>query len=118
MQHYGGGRVPSVSGSVWAWLSRIIVMFIVWSGVVFSSRYVKRSSAFLILVPLMAVIMSPPIVIVVPSIWVWLVPACRPALSAGPPSVVCVMSQPYVTSVLMACAIGSIMSTPFAASHG
>ncbi len=48
----------------------------------------NRSSEFLILVPFIAVMMSPPMVTAVPSIVVWVVPACMPALAAGPPAVI------------------------------
>ena len=52
---------------------------------VFSLRYVESASKPVIFVPLMATIMSPPIVTYFPAINTFFVPPLNPALAAGPP---------------------------------
>ena len=99
------GRVASFIVMVIVWLFLAIVMLIVCCGVVCSSRYVDRLSKLVILVPLIAVMMSPPMVTYCPAISACSVPLCRSALSAGPPVVIFVISHPYVMFVFMACAI-------------
>jgi hypothetical protein len=58
--YVGAGRVPTLSCSFISWPFLIMVTLIVWSGRVCSSRNVERPSVPVILVPLNAVIMSPP----------------------------------------------------------
>jgi len=66
MDYVGGGRVPSLTGRIIVWLFLTIVTLTVWSGKVYSSRKVERSSMLVILVAiyvaLIAIMMSPPIV--------------------------------------------------------
>ena len=51
----GAGRVPKTTDIFVLWLFRITVMLTVCPGAVNSSRYVDKSSEFLILAPLMAI---------------------------------------------------------------
>lgn len=53
----------------------------------------------------MAIMMSPPMVMVVPSICAFCVPAFNPAWSAGPPLVMPVSRKPYVMLMFMALAM-------------
>ena len=71
-----------------------MVTFMVWLGRAFSSRYDERLSELTMRVPLIAIIMSPPTIMVFPSTTAWVDPALSPALSAGPPLVICSRTTP------------------------
>ena len=74
-------------------------------GRVFSSRYAERVSPFIILVPFMARIMSPPIGMVVPKIVAFCVAGLNPAAAAGLLLRTLVISHPYVMFMSMAFAM-------------
>lgn len=83
---------------------RLIVSMSVLPGCVCSSRYVERASPFIMLVPFIARIMSPPMGIVAPST-VASVPPLSPAVAAGLLDNMLVISQPYVMFMCMAFAM-------------
>ena len=104
---YGGGRVPSVKVT---FINvgvpfRLIVSMSVSFGCVCSSKYVERASPFIMLVPFMARIMSPPMGIVVPAIVTSCVPLLSPAASAGLLLRMPVISHPYVMFMFMSVAM-------------
>jgi hypothetical protein len=59
--------VTRATVTVICWLLRITLRVTVWFGWVFSFRYVKRSSLFVIRIPFLAVTVSPPMVTLLPD---------------------------------------------------